>query len=502
MESQKPIRWKQALILIAISAAAYAVIFVKSEWKYEQQRSMAIILTGLLTYLALLIWWLFISRAKGRTRIAGLGLFILPFLFFRVRGLTGNFIPIFESRFAKKATALAPSPTASSTGTRTDFPQFLGANRDATVPGIDLDPDWKTNPPQLLWRQPIGAAWSGFSIVGDTAITQEQSGETELVSAYHLHTGQRLWATANPGKYDTTIAGAGPRATPTIAGDRIFTLGATGVLRATALKDGASIWTRDLAAEYGRKPPEWGYASSPLIVGETVVVSIGAGPGKSLAAFRTSDGNPVWLAGDRDLNYSSPFLLTNPEPQLIMFNSHAITAHHPSTGAVLWEHPWGTGFPNVARPIPIAPGKVVFSSGYGVGSALLTITPGEKWTASQEWKTSRFQAKFSNPVLIGTHIYGVSDGIFACLDTADGKVKWKGGRFGHGQGLLLGQHYLQMTEAGELVLLRPTPEAENELARITVFDAKTWNTLAISGDLLLVRNDQEAACLRLKLKAQ
>jgi outer membrane protein assembly factor BamB len=154
----------------------------------------------------------------------------------------------------------------------------------------------------------------------------------------------------------------------------------------------------------------------------------------------------------------------------------------------------------VARPIPVAPGRIVFSSGYGVGSALLEIKAGEKWSVEQAWKTSRFQAKFSNPVYRDGFIYGVSDGIFACLDVADGAVKWKGGRFGHGQGLLVGEHYLQMTEGGELVLLKPTPEGEGELARMKVFDAKTWNTIALTGDLLLVRNDQEAACLRLPVK--
>ncbi len=500
METHKPIRWKQALILVALSAIAYAVILLKSEWRYEQQRSIALIVTTVLTYLALLLWWLFISRAPRQTKLRGMAVFVIPFLLFRLRGLTGDFIPIFEFRFGKKAAALAPSGSLSDDTKRTDFPQLLGPNRDAAVTGITLDPDWTAHAPQLVWKQPIGAAWSGFSIVGNRAVTQEQLGESELVTCYDVLTGKRLWAAENPGKYDTTIAGAGPRATPTIVGDRVFTFGATGVLRALALGDGTAAWSRDVAAELGRKVPEWGFASSPLVLDDTVIVSVGAGPGKSLAAFRATDGKPVWTAGDRDLNYSSPFLLQTPQPQIVMFNSHYITAHHPKTGAVLWEQKRGTGFPNVARPIPVGPGKVVFSSGYGVGSALLNITAGEQWSVTEEWKTTRFQAKFSNPVLLGNYIYGVSDGIFACLDIADGTVKWKGGRFGHGQGLLVGEHYLQMTEAGELVLLHPAPEGENELGRVKVFDDKTWNTIALSGDLLLVRNDQEAACLRLKLK--
>mgnify|MGYP003339858694 CR=1 FL=1 len=160
----------------------------------------------------------------------------------------------------------------------------------------------------------------------------------------------------------------------------------------------------------------------------------------------------------------------------------------------------------VARPIPVGENRVLFSSGYGVGSALLEVPSAGKSAAESGegqpviWKTTRFQAKFSNPAERGGHVYGVSDGIFACLDLSDGSVKWKGGRYGHGQGLLVGELYLQMTESpGELVLLRPTPDAPNELACFPVFDAKTWNPIALAGELLLVRNDREAACIRLPL---
>ena len=186
-----------------------------------------------------------------------------------------------------------------------------------------------------------------------------------------------------------------------------------------------------------------------------------------------------------------------------MFNSEAITAHDPATGAVLWEHPWGKGMPHVAAPIVTGGDRVLFSSGYGVGSALLEIAPGTdgKFTASELWKTIRFQAKFSNPLERDGYVYGMSDGFFACLDLRDGTVKWKSGRYGHGQCLLIGEYLLQITEdPGDLVLLHPAPEAANELARIHVFDSKTWNPPALSGDLLLLRNDTEAACLRLPLK--
>ena len=491
-----PVRWKPAAFIVGIAAIAYAIISLKSDWRFEQLRSHTLIITTLLFYVALLVWWLFLSRTAGRVKLVGVSLFLLPLMLFRLRGLSGDFVPIFEFRFAKKAAALVPS-SATSGGVRTDFPQLLGPTRDAVLPGITLDPDWAAHPPQLVWKQPVGAAWSGFSIVGERAVTQEQAGANEAVTCYELQTGKRLWSTENPGKFSTTIAGEGPRATPTIAGDRVFTFGGTAVLRALSLADGKVIWSRDLMAEFALKLPDWGFASSPLFHEGNVIVSIGGGAGKSLVAYRAADGEPAWQAGDRAVDYSSPFLLATPQPQIVLFNKKGITAHQPQTGAVLWDRDWGTGFPTVSRPIVVGAGKVFFSSGYGVGSALLDISGAQ---ISEVWKTPRFQAKFSNPVLRDGHIYGVSDGIFACLDITDGKVKWKGGRFGHGQGLLVGDLYLQMTERGELVLLQPTPEAENELGRVRVFDAKTWNTIALSGDLLLVRNDQEAACLRLKLK--
>jgi outer membrane protein assembly factor BamB len=151
-------------------------------------------------------------------------------------------------------------------------------------------------------------------------------------------------------------------------------------------------------------------------------------------------------------------------------------------------------------PVSVGDDRVLFTSGYGVGAALLKISPRSSGAlaATATWKSKRLKAKFSNPVLRDGFVYGLDDGILACIDAATGELKWKEGRYGHGQGLLLGEHYLLMAESGELVLLRPTPDAPNELAKFRVFTAKTWNPVALSGDLLLVRNDQEAACVKLR----
>jgi outer membrane protein assembly factor BamB len=510
---QHRIRWRPGVAIAILGTVLLLVFRALDVWPYEQARTLALLATAAGTGLLLLLWWLFFSRASLRARLAPLLLCGLFPVIFRHRGMTGDFIPIYEFRFAKNTSAAVSTVSTAPVVVRADFPQAFGPNRDGRLDGPALEPDWRNHPPQLLWRQPVGAAWSGFAIAGDRAITLEQQGEEELVTCRDILTGKLLWSTPNPGHYNTSIAGEGPRTTPTIHGDRVFTLGATGTLRCLELATGKPIWTRDLLKDAGVEIPMWGFSSSPLLHDGKVIISAGAGtaegkpiagaPASSLLAYDAATGEPVWKGGSRPINYSSPFLLTLAgREQIVMFNTEAITAHDPTTGAVLWEHPWGKGMPHVARPILVGTNRVLFSSGYGVGSALLEVAPDKdgKLTATEIWKTIRYQAKFSNPVERGGFVYGVSDGIFTCLDLKDGAVRWKDGRYGHGQGLLIGEHYLQMTEIpGELVLLRPTPEGANELARFRVFDEKTWNPLAISGDLLVVRNDREAACIRLPL---
>ncbi len=500
-----------AWLILALLAVALAVIRSLGHLPY-QSRNLASMVAVLIGLALLWLWWLLLSRAAWRWRLwvcGGSALAVaLAAGLFRIRGVSGDLIPILEPRWARPAaptppassppsTSTAPAPAAAS---RPDFPQFLGPHRNCVIPGVALDPDWAARPPQVLWRQPIGAAWSGLAIVGDRAVTQEQDGEDETVTCYELLTGRRLWRHADPAHYKTTLAGEGPRCTPTIVSNRVFTLGATGILNCLDLPDGRRLWTRQITADAGSAVPEWGFAGSPLVVEGRVIVSAGGRDGRSLLACHADTGEIVWSGGTRPANYSSPVLLTLAgTPQVVMFNSRQISAHDPRTGQVLWEYPWGTGHPQVAVPVPVGGNRVVFSSGYGVGAELLEIVPEAdgRLAARRVWKSIRLKAKFANYVARDGFLYGLDDGVLACVAVSDGSLRWKEGRYGHGQMLLVGDLLLVTAENGELVLLRPTPDAPNELHRFRVFKEKTWNPPALAGDLLLVRNDQEAACLRL-----
>lgn len=495
-------------------AGAVAWARTRTDWPFQKRNltSYEIIIVG---FMLLLVWWIFLSRAPKRLRfgitLGAIALALVSAALFRIGGMSGDLMPIIEFRWAKHeaATAVAVSsntgPDAALkrfTATTNDFPQFYGPARNGVLPGPVLDTNWLAHPPREIWRRPVGAGWSAFAVVGGVCLTQEQRGEQECVVARLLPTGEPIWVHADKARYFTTIAGEGPRATPTVVSNRVFTLGATGILNCLDLATGERIWTRNVVEESRGRVPQWGAASSPLVVEDRVIVQGGGKGSHSLFAFEVGSGELVWKGGTTAA-YSTPILATLAGvPQVVAFNDGSVSAQDPATGETLWQRPWGNGNAVCASPLVVSSNRVLFSSGYGVGAELLEISPraGGGLVAGRIWKSIRMKAKFSHLFIRDGCVFGLDDGIFACVDLADGSRKWKEGRYGHGQGLLVGDLYLIMAESGELVLLRPTPEAPNELARLRVFDSKTWNPIALSGSRLLLRNDREAVCLQLSLR--
>jgi outer membrane protein assembly factor BamB len=523
-----PLRWWPAAWIVGIVTAVIVVMRLRDSVPF-QQRNLQTLGAVLIGFGLLLLWWILLSRAPWKLRVGAvllvLGLGGACAGLFRIAGVDGDLVPILEPRWARRTPPESPAAPLVKDATRNvatnagtalppeppgrDFPQFLGPDRTAVVSGVTLNPDWAGHSPKLLWRQPVGAAWSGFAVVGNRALTQEQRGGDECVTCYDLATGRLLWTHSDPARYETTIAGEGPRCTPTVVGGRVYALGATGILNCLDLETGRQIWQREITNDAKSRMPEWGFSGSPLVLEGRVYVSAGGKPDKSLLAYDAATGEIAWAAGGASVSHSSPFAATLAGvPQILMFNSRRITAHEQQGGRVVWEYPWGVGQPHVAVPIVVASNRVVFTSGYGVGCELLEIGPGpasadnggtNRLAATRIWKSIRMKAKFSNPVVREGYLYGLDDGVMACVDLRDGSQRWKEGRHGHGQGLLLGEHYLLMAEDGELVLLRPTPEGPNELGRHRVFAVKTWNPIAVAGPYLLVRSDREAAALRLSL---
>lgn len=512
---RKPVRWWPALVILALAVAAGIGIRLWPKTSF-QEKNIATAQVVIVSFFLGLLWVLFFSRLKWRVRLAVFGgvvsLIALTAGLFKIHGVTGDLLPILEWRW-KQPDSIAmpvgqPTPPASRATpllqTTNDFPQFLGPQRNAQVAGPTLARDWKAQPPQKLWSQPIGAAWSGFAVLGNYAVTQEQRGEEEMVVAYDLQTGKVLWSHADKAKYNTIIAGEGPRATPTIVSNRVYTLGATGILNCLDLETGARIWTKDIIKDNQATVNGWGVSGSPLVIDQLVVVNAGGPNGRSLVAYDTATGAFVWGGGDAGADYSSPLPATLAGVRQILIFSSRVAAHDVTSGKVLWEYPWPGGHPHIAVPVMLPGDRVLISSGYGTGSELLQIKQAAdgKWSATRIWKSIRLKAKFTNVVYRDGFIYGLDDGILVCLDAADGTLKWKEGRYGHGQVILTGSLLLVTAENGDMVLVEPVPEEHRELTRFTALHGKTWNPPALAGEYLVVRNDKEAACYRLPIAKQ
>jgi outer membrane protein assembly factor BamB len=510
---RRPLRWWPVPVILVLAAGAVVWVW-QSYGRQRQDRNIATALIGLSTLFLLLLWCLVLSRLRWRIRLGVfggvVGLILLVMALFRFHGVTGDLVPVLQWRWERPSwTSLAErtkpivSPVLAQRNQFTnDWPQFLGPHRNSIIEQPGLARDWKAQAPERLWLRTVGPGWSGFAVAGSRAITQEQRGEDETVICYDLLTGEPLWSHAYPSHFQSPLAGEGPRATPTIAGQRVYALGSSGVLTCLDLETGKPLWSKDILKDNQAKVNEWGMSSSPLVADDLVVVSAGGRDNRSLVAYRAATGEFAWGAGTDGAGYSSPSLVTLAGiAQILIFNSGGVSAHDPATGTDLWKYHWPGGHPHVSVPIVIPNDRLLVSSGYGVGSELLQIRKdaGGAFNATRIWKSNRLKAKFTDLVYHDGYIYGLDDGIMACLDASSGEQKWKEGRYGHGQEILVGDVVLLTAESGEVILLDPNPQGSRELTRFSALRGKTWNPPALAGQYLLVRNDKEAACYRLPL---
>jgi hypothetical protein len=379
-----------------------------------------------------------------------------------------------------------------------DWPGFRGANRDGVVHSVRIKTDWVAAPPVELWRRPIGPAWSSFAVHGNLLYTQEQRGEDEIVSCYNLTNGQPVWKHRDATRFWESNAGAGPRATPTLNRDRLYTFGGTGILNALDAATGAVVWSRNVAADTHKKLPGWGFASSPLVLDDLVIVAAAG----ELAAYDRATGASRWFGPDGGSGYSSPQLFTiNGVPQIVLLSGTGATAVAPADGKRLWEYPLPSGA-RIVQPGLTASGDVLTHDGEGNGMRRIALKQESGgWSVAERWNSAGLNPYFNDFVVHKDYAFGFDGSSLACIDLKDGERKWKGGSYGHGQLVLLPDQdlLLVLSEEGELALVQATPNQLTELARFPAIEGKTWNHPVLVGDVLVVRNGQEMAAFRLAL---
>ncbi len=403
------------------------------------------------------------------------------------------------SQASDKPSALPPAPAAAKTAA--DWPGFRGPGRDGIVRGVKVETNWSKSPPTQLWRQPVGPGWSSFAVRGNLVYTQEQRGEEEVVACYDLTTGKPVWRHSDAARFWESNGGAGPRGTPTLSGGRVCTFGATGILNVLDAADGAVAWSRNAASDTGRKVPGWGFASSPLVVGDMVIIATAG----VLAAYDIGTGKPRWFGPSGGWGYSSPHLATiYGVEQIMLLNGAGAISVASADGKLLWDHPWNSD--GIVQPAVLASGDVLLGSGSGlagkVGLRRIGVAHGAGgWTVNERWTSNGLKPYFNDFVVHKGHAFGFDGSLLACIDIEDGKRKWKGGRYGNGQFVLLSDQdvLLVLSERGQLAIVAAAPNEFKEIARAPAIEGKTWNHPVLVGDILLVRNSQEMAAFRLTL---
>ena len=379
-----------------------------------------------------------------------------------------------------------------------EWPGFRGPLRDGVIRNVRINTDWSAAPPAEMWRRPIGPAWSSIAVRGDLLYTQEQRGEQEMVTCYRVSTGQPVWRHSDPVRFYESNGGAGPRGTPTIHGDRVYAFGATGLLKVLDATTGKAAWVIDVAKEAKRAVPFWGFASSPLIVDDVVIVAASG----TLVGYDIATGKMKWKGPSYGGSYSSPHRLTiDGVDQVVLLGGPGAVSVNAADGKVLWEHKWEPG--PMVQPAMTDDGDIlvnnVTATG-GVATRRLHVTKGPSgWNLEERWTSTGLKPNFNDFVVHKGHAYGFDNNILAAINLETGQRVWKGGRYGNGQMVLLKDQDLLMvtSEDGELALVSATPDKYTEVAKMRIFEGKTWNHPVIVRDILLVRNGEEMAAFKL-----
>ena len=456
-----------------------------------------------------LVLWATITRhfPAAKRRLAFVPMLLLccgVFMVLRTGGLTAEFNNDLHWRWSRtpeqRLLALASEQPASSnasaaTSTESGWSGFRGPQRDGSVHGTHIKTDWSASPPVELWRRPIGPAWSSFAVQNGRFYTQEQRGEEEVVSCYDVTTGKPVWRHSDNARFYESNGGAGPRATPTLYNDRVYTQGGTGIVNALDAETGNVVWTRNSVNDTGAKVPGWGIAGSPLVVNDLVIVAAAG----NLVAYEAATGKPRWLGPPGGTGYSSPqLLIVNGIQQIVLLRSTGVTSVSLADGKLLWEHAW-EGVP-IVQPAVASNGDLLISVSESSGLRRLTVGQGSGgWTTQERWTTEDMNPWFNDFVVHKGYAFGFDGSSLVCVNLEDGKLKWRGKRYGYGQLVLLPEQdvLLILSEQGELALAKAAPDQFTELSHFPALEGKTWNHPVLVGNVLLVRNDHEMAAFKL-----
>ncbi|MCH8126115.1 PQQ-like beta-propeller repeat protein [candidate division KSB1 bacterium] len=379
---------------------------------------------------------------------------------------------------------------------KNDWSQYRGPNRDGISSETGLIKNWPDNGPKLIWKTKAGDGYSAISISKGKLFTMWAEGRHEYLFCLDVQSGKKLWR-YEVGSSLYNDQGNGPRSCPTVDGELVYAISGKGNLHAVNVENGKKVWGHDLVKEFGGRVARWGYASSPLVEDNKLLVEV-AGKEFAYAAFDKITGQVIWTSHSDRPGYSSPIAIdVNGSRQILFFSASGLHGISPVDGKLLWRYKWRTDFDaNIAIPIFIAPDKVFISTNYGVGATVLQIKGKDgKFIASPVWRKRVMRNHFNSSVLHGKYIYGFDNSMLKCIDSTNGKEMWKTRGFQKGSLLFADGHFFVLGERGKLALVEANPSRYIEKASVQMLKGKCWTMPTLAGGKLFLRNQSEMICL-------
>ena len=390
-----------------------------------------------------------------------------------------------------------------------DWPQILGPERTGSAAADERLADrWPEAGPPVRWRKEVGAGYAGLAVVGDRAVLFHRRGDLEIVEAVDVTTGRSLWTADEPTTFQPQVGGGdGPLCVPLIHAGSVFTFGAQGVLACRDLATGKTTWSRRTHREFAAAEGYFGAGSTPLVVGDLVVVNVGGRADAGIVAFDRRTGATVWQRTAEAASYSAPVAVdVAGRPHVLAVTRAACLLLEASRGDVCWQFPFGKRGPtvNAATPLVLPDGRLFVTAAYGVGGVCAAF---DATAVRPQWQGEEpLATQYCTPILVAGHLYAIDgrDDVppadFKCLDSATGRVLWVERDFGYGTLVEAAGKLIATKTDGELVLVEPDAAKLKTLARSRPFGPELTGALralpALAAGRLYLRDDRRLLCLQ------
>jgi outer membrane protein assembly factor BamB len=394
--------------------------------------------------------------------------------------------------------AIAAEPKA-------DWPQFLGPARNGVYVGDDIAATLPASGPPVLWRRDVGQGFSGPAVSDGRLILFHRVNDLQVVDCLEAETGKPIWSEGSVTTYQDDFGfDEGPRATPTIANDHVFTFGALGLLSCRDLKTGKLIWSIDTAKEFNAPKGYFGMACSPLVEGDLVIQIVGGKPNAGVVAFDRSTGKVRWSATSDEAGYASPVAATiDGKRRVFVFSREGLNVLDPQGGKLITHFTWHAPIrASVNAATPLVIGEHIFlSASYDTGAAVLKLN-GDKletiWSGDDSLSNHYATSVHRDGFVYGFHGRQESRPGLRCIELMTGKVRWEQPDFGAGSILLAKDKLLILTEKGELICAPAAPDGFKPTARAQILPFECRAYPALAGGKLYARSKNKLVCVDLR----